>query len=69
MRTSLTRRSPIREYVPSIKFYNDDLDRTITVRDMLSHRTGITRHDSIWYKSDFSQKDLFNRRNTKLVSS
>jgi CubicO group peptidase (beta-lactamase class C family) len=53
--------APIREYVPSIKFYSDDLDRTITVRDMLSHRTGITRHDSIWYKSDFNQKDLFNR--------
>jgi CubicO group peptidase (beta-lactamase class C family) len=52
---------PIRQYVPGIKFYNDDLDRTITVRDMLSHRTGITRHDLIWYKSDFSQKDLFER--------
>ena len=52
---------PIRQYVPSIKFYNDDLDRTVTVRDMLSHRTGITRHDSIWYKSDFTQKELFDR--------
>jgi len=52
---------PIRQYVPSIKFYNDDLDRTITVRDMLSHRTGITRHDLIWYKSDFTQKELFDR--------
>ena len=47
--------------MPGIKFYNDDLDRTITIRDMLSHRTGITRHDSIWYKSDFTQKDLFER--------
>src|SRR5262245_38194394 len=52
---------PIRHYVPSIKFYDDDLDRTVTIRDMLSHRTGITRHDSIWYKSDFTQKDLFER--------
>lgn len=52
---------PIRQYVPSIKFYNDDLDRTITARDMLSHRAGITRHDLIWYKSDFTQKDLFER--------
>ena len=52
---------PVRQYVPSIKFYDDDLDRTITIRDMLSHRTGITRHDTIWYKSDFSQKDLFER--------
>src|SRR5262245_65657128 len=28
---------------------------------MLSHRTGITRHDLIWYKSDFSRKELFER--------
>src|SRR5216110_3804092 len=33
---------PIRQYVPSIQFYNDDLNRTVTLRDMLSHRTGIT---------------------------
>src|SRR5437867_2355749 len=52
---------PIRQYVPSIQFYNDDLNRTVTLRDMLSHRTGITRHDLIWYKSDFTQKDLFER--------
>ena len=52
---------PIRDYVPSLKFYDDYLDRTITVRDMLSHRTGITRHDLIWFKSDFTQKELFER--------
>jgi CubicO group peptidase (beta-lactamase class C family) len=52
---------PIRQYVPSIQFYNDDLNRAITIRDMLSHRTGITRHDLIWYKSDFTQKELFER--------
>ena len=52
---------PIRQYVPGIKFHDDDLDRTVTVRDMLAHRTGITRHDSIWYKSDFTQKELFER--------
>ncbi len=52
---------PIRQFVPSIQFYNDDLNRTVTIRDMLSHRTGITRHDLIWFKSDFTQKDLFER--------
>jgi CubicO group peptidase (beta-lactamase class C family) len=52
---------PIRQFVPSIQFYNDDLNRTVTVRDMLSHRSGITRHDLIWYKSDFTQKELFER--------
>lgn len=52
---------PIRQYVPSIQFHNDDLNRTVTLRDMLSHRTGITRHDGIWYKSDYTQKELFER--------
>ena len=52
---------PVRQFVPSIQFYNDDLNRTVTIRDMLSHRTGITRHDLIWYKSDFTQKELFER--------
>ena len=52
---------PVREFVPSAHFYNDDLNRTVTMRDMLSHRSGITRHDGIWYKSDFTQKELFER--------
>src|SRR2546430_7849416 len=50
----LTWDRPIRESVPTIDFYNSNLNNSITVRDMLSHRTGITRHDSIWYKSDFT---------------
>ena len=52
---------PIRDFVPSIQFFSDDLNRSITLRDMLAHRTGITRHDSIWYKSDFTRKELFER--------
>ena len=52
---------PVRDYVPSIQFHDDELNRTVTIRDMLSHRTGITRHDSIWYKSDFTRKELFER--------
>jgi CubicO group peptidase (beta-lactamase class C family) len=52
---------PVRQFVPSIQFYDDDLNRQISIRDMLSHRTGITRHDTIWYKSDFTRKELFER--------
>lgn len=52
---------PVKEFVPTIKFYNSDLDNSVTLRDMLAHRTGISRHDLIWYKSDFSRKDLFDR--------
>jgi len=52
---------PIKRFVPTIRFYNDDLDRSVTIRDMLSHRTGITRHDAIWYKSAFTRRELWDR--------
>src|SRR5215213_3186992 len=45
---------PVKQFVPAIRFYNDELDRSATIRDMLSHRTGVTRHDFIWYKSAFT---------------
>jgi CubicO group peptidase (beta-lactamase class C family) len=57
----LTWDEPIRESVPTINFHNSYLNNTITLRDMLAHRTGITRHDSIWYKSSYSTKELFER--------
>ena len=52
---------PIKNYVPQIQFYNDELNANVTIRDMLSHRTGISRHDLIWYKSDFTRQELFDR--------
>ena len=52
---------PIKNYVPQIQFYNDELNANVTIRDMLSHRTGISRHDGIWFKSDFTRQELFDR--------
>jgi CubicO group peptidase (beta-lactamase class C family) len=52
---------PVRQFVPTIQFYNDELNARLTVRDMLSHRSGITRHDGIWYKSSLTRKELFER--------
>ncbi len=52
---------PIKKYVPQIEFFNEELNANVTIRDMLSHRTGISRHDNIWYKSDFTRQQLFDR--------
>jgi len=57
----LTWDKPVRDSVPSIRFHSDQLNNSVTLRDMLSHRTGITRHDTIWYKSDFTRKQLFEK--------
>ena len=52
---------PVKNYVPRIQFYNEELTNNVTIRDMLSHRTGISRHDGIWYKSSFSRAEMFDR--------
>lgn len=52
---------PINESVPELEFYNDFLNNQVTLRDMLGHKTGISRHDMIWFQSDFSRKELFDR--------
>ncbi|MDP9078096.1 MAG: serine hydrolase [Bacteroidota bacterium] len=40
---------PVTNYLPSLKFYNDGMNNSITLRDMMSHRTGLPRHDLSWY--------------------
>src|SRR5882672_10494341 len=57
----LTWDKPVRESVPTIQFYNDQLNNNVTLRDMLAHRTGVTRHDSIWFKSPFTRKESFEK--------
>ena len=52
---------PIKASVPELVFYNDNLNNQVTLRDMLGHKTGISRHDMIWFQSDFTRKDLFDR--------
>jgi Beta-lactamase class C and other penicillin binding proteins len=48
---------PVRTYMPSLNFYNDELNTKVTLRDMLSHRTGLPRYDGIWVASPFSRKE------------
>src|SRR5262245_5044235 len=57
----LTWDKPVRESVPVIQFSSDHLNTNVSLRDMLAHRTGITRHDTIWYRSDDSRKELFGK--------
>ncbi len=53
---------PIRNTIPEIHFDNNELNHSVTLRDMLAHRTGITRHDTMWYKQDsLTRKDVFER--------
>lgn len=45
------------KYLPNLKFFNDELNSQITISDMISHRTGLPRHDFSWYLFPSDSKD------------
>ncbi|MDQ3681968.1 MAG: serine hydrolase [Bacteroidota bacterium] len=53
---------PAHNYLPGLGFYNDAMNNTITLRDMMSHRTGLPRHDLSWYFFNTSSRDSFIQR-------
>ncbi len=48
--------SPVK-YVPELKFYNDELNNTVIIKDLMTHRTGLPRHDYSWYLFPTLSKD------------
>ena len=52
---------PITTYLPDLKFYSSDLTNHITLRDMMSHRTGLPRHDLSWYIDPDTRENLVKR--------
>ncbi len=52
---------PVRTYLPGIAFYNEELTSRVTLRDMLSHRTGLPAYDGIWVNAPFSRSEALNK--------
>ncbi|HRP32681.1 MAG TPA: serine hydrolase [Agriterribacter sp.] len=50
------------EYLPALHFFNTNMDEKITVRDMMTHRTGLPRHDYSWYLFPTSSRDSLLQR-------
>lgn len=53
--------APVRSYLPSFKLYDPVVSERMIVRDLVSHRSGLPRHDMVWYSSKFSRQELFDR--------
>ncbi|HEY7414821.1 MAG TPA: serine hydrolase [Ktedonobacteraceae bacterium] len=43
--------TPVRAYIPSFKLYDPVASEHATPRDLVSHRTGLPRHDLVWYNN------------------
>lgn len=52
---------PIRKYVPEFEMNDSVVSNKITLEDMLSHRTGLPRHDFVWMNTNFTYKQVLER--------
>ena len=53
---------PVRNYIPWFKLYDTGASERMTPRDLVTHRSGLPRHDLVWYNNyDASRKWLVER--------
>jgi CubicO group peptidase (beta-lactamase class C family) len=52
---------PVRDYLPTFKMFDPVLTEQMMIRDLITHRSGLPRHDMVWYSSDFSREDIIRR--------
>src|ERR1700676_2268942 len=52
---------PVRDYLPDFRLWDQFATERMTPRDLVTHRSGLPRHDLMWYSSPFSRQELFER--------
>lgn len=53
---------PVREYLPFFELKDPAISQAITVRDLVTHRSGLPRHDALWYNAtDVSRAEMVRR--------
>lgn len=48
-------------YLPGFQLYDGYAGRDLTIRDALSHRSGLARGDIMWYAGEFSRDEILRR--------
>ncbi len=49
---------PVRDFLPEFRLADDVLTARVTVRDLVTHRTGLPRHDATWYHVEMPRADI-----------
>jgi CubicO group peptidase (beta-lactamase class C family) len=52
---------PVRKHVPTFRLADPLADREVTLRDLLCHRTGLARHDLLWYRAPWPVEESVRR--------
>ena len=52
---------PVRTYLPDFRLYDNHATMHLTVRDMLSHLSGLPGHNLLWISTGFSEDEVYKR--------
>ncbi len=50
---------PVRSFMPDFQLYDPGASERMTPRDLVSHRSGLPRHDGVWYGANQSRKQYW----------
>lgn len=53
--------APVRRWLPDFALADAPLGERITPRDLVTHRSGMPRHDLVWYGATFERADMVRR--------
>ena len=53
--------TPVRDYYPSFRMHDPVATDEMTMRDLVTHRSGLPRHDLVWYTQDIGREELIAR--------
>lgn len=52
---------PVRDYMPDFQLYDPTATQLMTPLDLVTHRSGLPRHDRLWLATGFSRKELYDK--------
>lgn len=52
---------PVKTYLPTFKLHDEFATARMTPRDLVTHNSGLPRHDLMWYGSPLTREQLFDR--------
>ncbi|PIQ25057.1 hypothetical protein COW36_07490 [bacterium (Candidatus Blackallbacteria) CG17_big_fil_post_rev_8_21_14_2_50_48_46] len=53
--------APIQTYLPDFRLKQSFASEHLTTRDLLTHRSGLPRHDLVWYGAELDREALYQR--------
>lgn len=49
---------PVRDYIPEFRLYDAVAAERLTPRDLVTHRSGLPRHDLMWYRRHMTRREI-----------